>query len=752
MKTKGFFVILIVALLFTITINAQERTITGTISANNNPVVGATITVKDTQVSTVSDNQGNYSITVPEGNTILIFSAPVHKTKLVNLASSNVINIKMQVLTSLYEKSIEDLLNIKVTIASKKAMTQRESPGIVSVITEEEIQNSGASDLQDVLRLVPGFEFLMDVTAATGISLRGNMGYIGRVLIMMDGQELNELFYACTFTGNHYPVSIIKRIEIIRGPGSSIYGGFAELGVINIITKSGSNINGIDANVDYGQMSKTFSHKNITMSAGKKINDFEFALHAHYGKGNRSERDFTYIDGRTFNMAGQSDIDPMLFNTSIKFKELSTNIIYDKYITESKDYYGTYMAGAYNIDYESILGEIKYEWKISDKLTLTPKFNFVSNTPWHSVEPPVAEDKDSKLDFDKSASRTKFNLLCKYNLSDSIDIITGVEYYHDNATHKLGFTNHSFWNGNNKVAYNNISGFAQVIIKTNIAIMTIGARVDKHNQYGPSFAPRICFTKSFNKFHMKLLYSRAYRTPSIDEIDLNYYLPPSKPEPNLKPEKAAVTEFEAGYRITQDMSFNANIFYGKIRNSIVFSYSEEGWEGGEGYDNRGTSGTKGIELEYRFRQQWGYLTLNYSYYNSKDITEIDYYKAIGHEGVLLGTSPHKITLNSSFHIYKGLSVNPSFIYLGERYGYTLYDETTEEMPLSKFNPLLMPNLFFNYTNAFIYGLNLGIGAYNITNAEYNIIQAYNGWHPPLPERGRRIILKLSYNFDFNSNK
>ena len=646
--------------------------------------------------------------------------------------------------------SLEELMKVKVTIASKKEMTQYDSPGIISVITAEEIQNSGASDLKDILRLVPGFEFAVDVTGAAGITLRGNLGYIGRVLIMLDGQELNELFYACTLVGNHYPVNNIKRIEIIRGPGSSIYGGFAELGVINIITKSGNDLDGIEIGVDYGQMAKTFSHKNISISAGHKINDFEYSIHGLLGKGNRSDRDNVDIYGDTFNMAGESDLNPMFINASAKYKGLHTRIIYDKYVIRTRDYFGVNLSHAYQIDYESILGEIKYDWQVKDNLIVTPKINFVSSVPWHSVETPLPEDIDSKLDFDKSATRVKFNLTGSYDISEDINIISGIEYFQDKAKHTKGFAHNHFWDGKNEINYNGMSGFIQGIFKTNFVNMTIGGRIDNHNQFGSAFGPRIGLTKVFNTSHFKLLYNHAFRTPSIDELDLNYYLLPSyKHEPELEPEYASVYEFEAGYNITSDMSLIANVFYSKVTNSIVFTYSDASEEGGEGYDNRGDSGSKGLELEYRLRKNWGYVTLNYSYYSAKDINEVAYYSPTDKKDLLLGTSPHKISLNSSFNIYKGLNINPSLIYLGKRYAYTHYDETLENMSFSVQNPLTLLNVYFNYKNLFGENINFGLGVYNLLDSEYDFIQPYNGSHPPLPGHSRKFVFKLSYNFSHN---
>lgn len=76
-----------------------------------------------------------------------------------------------------------------------------------------------------VLQLIPGFDFGVDVEGIVGIGVRGNWAHEGKVLMLWDGLEMNEDLYSTLQFGGHYPVGQIKRIEIIRGPGSAIYGG-----------------------------------------------------------------------------------------------------------------------------------------------------------------------------------------------------------------------------------------------------------------------------------------------------------------------------------------------------------------------------------------------------------------------------------------------------------------------------------------------------------------------------------------------
>jgi len=124
--------------------------------------------------------------------------------------------------------SLEELLNVDLTVASRRALSARESPGIVTLLTREELRRAGVRDLVDALRLVPGFSFGVDVQGVAGAGVRGFWAHEGKVALFIDGVEMNEALYSTLQFGHHYPVELIEKIEIIRGPGSAVYGGTAE--------------------------------------------------------------------------------------------------------------------------------------------------------------------------------------------------------------------------------------------------------------------------------------------------------------------------------------------------------------------------------------------------------------------------------------------------------------------------------------------------------------------------------------------
>ena len=135
------------------------------------------------------------------------------------------------------EAELNALLNTPLTVASSKATSLRESPGVISVISGQEIAATAPRNINDVLRLVPGFQIGYDSQGSSGLMARSFWTYEGKNLIMWDNLDITELLYGTTTLGDRFPVDQIKRIEIIRGPSSSLYGANAVVGVIAITTR-----------------------------------------------------------------------------------------------------------------------------------------------------------------------------------------------------------------------------------------------------------------------------------------------------------------------------------------------------------------------------------------------------------------------------------------------------------------------------------------------------------------------------------
>src|SRR5580704_1704650 len=141
--------------------------------------------------------------------------------------------------TDLTSLSIEDLMNIKVTSASKKVESLSRAPAAIFVITGEEIRRGGFSSVPDALRMVPGLHVAQQSAHVWIVAARGFSNLFKRLmLVLIDGR----LVYTPAFGGVWWdvqdpPLEDIDRIEVIRGPGGTLWGADAVNGVINIITK-----------------------------------------------------------------------------------------------------------------------------------------------------------------------------------------------------------------------------------------------------------------------------------------------------------------------------------------------------------------------------------------------------------------------------------------------------------------------------------------------------------------------------------
>lgn len=151
--------------------------------------------------------------------------------------------------------SLEELLKVTIVSAPKFAENPDQIPSVVSILTSEDIRLYGWRTLGDALRTLQGFNVTSDHTysfaGVRGISQPGD--YRPRLQVLIDGMSINENIYANVPVDSAFPldVGLIERIEVIRGPSASIYGGDAMFGVINVVTRSGQSV-GTEASLTLG--------------------------------------------------------------------------------------------------------------------------------------------------------------------------------------------------------------------------------------------------------------------------------------------------------------------------------------------------------------------------------------------------------------------------------------------------------------------------------------------------------------------
>ena len=170
--------------------------------------------------------------------------------------------------------TLEELSEIKVDTvygASKRVQTVAEAPSSVSIVTLDDINKSGYRTLGEVLNGVRGmyssYDYSYTYGGVRGFSRLGDYGV--RVLLMVDGHRINDPIFGSAMFGQEFllDVDLIERVEVIRGPGSSLYGNNAFFGVINVITRKGADLHGVETSGSYG----TFDTWTGRVSYGNKF-------------------------------------------------------------------------------------------------------------------------------------------------------------------------------------------------------------------------------------------------------------------------------------------------------------------------------------------------------------------------------------------------------------------------------------------------------------------------------------------------
>ena len=150
----------------------------------------------------------------------------------------------------LTELSLEQLLDVQIYSASKFYEKASDAPSWITVITGEDIRQYGWRTLAEVLRAVPGFYVFNDhIYDYAGVRGFGRLGdFDSRLLVLLDGYRTNDVIYDSGFVGTEalIDLDLVERIEIVRGPSSSVYGSNAVFGVVNVVTRGAASVGGVE--------------------------------------------------------------------------------------------------------------------------------------------------------------------------------------------------------------------------------------------------------------------------------------------------------------------------------------------------------------------------------------------------------------------------------------------------------------------------------------------------------------------------
>lgn len=226
-----------------------------------------------------ADEDGNFEFTnLPQGKYRITISADQYDANNIGFEAKSNSFLKLKLIKQVAEesaKTIEDRYNTKVSTASRTFEKVSDAPGTLYIITAQDIEERGYTTLSEALEDLPEVE-IQDRANANEYNLVSIRGVSGndRFLVMIDGIRRTSAATSLTEIDKNFPIRYAKRVEVLLGTASAVYGANAATGVINIITEMGKNVRGVQASSSYGMYNTSESH----FMAGMGSNKFSFAL------------------------------------------------------------------------------------------------------------------------------------------------------------------------------------------------------------------------------------------------------------------------------------------------------------------------------------------------------------------------------------------------------------------------------------------------------------------------------------------
>ena len=542
-----------------------------------------------------------------------------------------------------------------ISIATGNAQPISRAPAVASVITAKEIREMGATDIDDVLETVPGLHVARSNIGYNPIyTFRGiYSGQNPQVLMLVNGIPITNLFSGDrNLVWGGFPVESISLIEVIRGPGSAVYGADAVAGVINIITKQANEIDGVECGVRLG----SFDTQDVWALYGGKVGEFNVALTAEFRDTDGQDED---IDADAATFQGTS-LAPGSVNTGTENLDLRADISRGNFrfrtglqqrrnfetgagIAEALDPNGTYESDRWNADLTYHNNEFTKSWDITTQLSY---FNTSQETdedtilfpPGSFLSGPIGPFPNGVAGNPEVWERHwRYNLTGLFSGFNNHLVRIGAGYNHSEIYKVKEERNFGFdANGNfiipgslavdvsdspfvflpEKHRNNSFAFIHDVWNFSNDWELTAGLRYDDYNDFGDTWNPRLALVwATRHDLTTKLLYGQAFRAPSFAEFR-NQNNPVAIGNNNLDPEEIETIEHAFDYRPKDNLKLGLNLFRYDWDDIIRFAPDPSGTATAR---NIGEQEGYGAELEFDWKvNRVLSLVGNYAYQNSDD--------------------------------------------------------------------------------------------------------------------------------------
>jgi len=657
------------------------------------------------------------------------------------------------------------------TIASFRKESIPRAPGFITVITAGTISKMPARFLTDILKSVPGLDVRYSNFGEYFVSFRGDDDPTN-VLMMINGERFNDPF------SGRAPFDIlvdgISKIEIIRGPGSALYGNNALVGVINISTvqKEGFSVKAGAGNFNTNKGSIKFGHK------GKA--DIYGYLEIYGTDGGEAEIKADKLSIRSPNIYTKTptklkdDKNKIQGSLDIEFKGYEIGLFYYEEDRGPNVSYLDIVSDKSRIKSSFNTLKIRKTYDLTDTIELIPDI-YISNWQWDykiqmypdGYTDPRDLNGDGNIEIfpngewiNKSYETSTYGAQIKINkeISETNVFTSGISIEKSYMKNPVVTTNYLGEPDEGAVAMNEFSNWnnyelpekqrdiyafyiQQLWSPVKYVNLAIGGRYDRYSDFGETTNPRIAINLfPLDKVDIKFQYATAFEAPTFKELydktDIH-----AIGNPNLKPENVKTTEIGIGYTYGEGSFVRLNGFRNEIYDQIapVLSLSRVGESA---YMNVGRYMINGVEMDSKktFEDQ-SYVIANATLFNAKDEISDTWLTRIPQFRANIGFSK-RLPMKSYFSLY--------WLYSDTVFSNVQSSEDMLPQNRAEAGPFNLVNGIIGIDDVFA-GLNFKLSIFNLLNIDYR--EMYTGVRTRLPylsesDKGKHLIQSNERTFLF----
>lgn len=732
MKRFSFVLVLLLTVAL-VTVNANvpanppNYIIKGVImTANGEPLAGASIVVEGTNINCGSNSKGEFSLNVQKDKVYkLRVSYLGYTPRLITVPASGHPPLKIKLQPS------ETALNELVVTGSRYERQLKDVPVITRVISREEIETVNPVDFTTLLEYtLPGIQFYYNtMSQVPEITYQGMDAKA--VLFLLDGERISGESGDSNIDYSRFNINDIERIEVVRGAASTLYDSRAIGGVINIITKK--SVRPFTASMHTRYAGK----KGQSYSASAGVNLHRFSSLTSFGWRKRDsylvkdeqgkQKEIINPDGSVtksktepvaFNIYGYSIMD-VSQKLSYNFSDRFTGSARISYYTNKRDKYDN---ARYYQRYRDLILSGKLKWQFADNQNLDLSYirdNYIKDNVY------VDDDERVYGNVNSTIRLYYTGMFGKHTLSGGVDLLREDMKHHfmkDTATvhmNQYSFCLQDDW---------------QLTDKMNVVV---GVRGDKGGSYRLHFTPKVSVLyRPLRTITLRAGYSQGYRIPNLKELYQEFNMGGMGimmyGNKDLKPEEGTQISASVEYDY-KGLNLSVSTYHNRYKNKISYEYISPGKSWNMKYVNALNVKTTGVEVTANYKLPFG-LRFSGGYSYVYDYDERDGYN-------MSWVRPHSARLSSVYkHRFgkttESVAFNTSWVSSITRYAYSSSDKTYTK---TKYDPRTLCSL--NLRSELPRGIAIGLMVDNIFNYRDKAVDSA----VQLPENGRTFVATVSIN-------